>query len=63
MPKDCKLRRVKYLNDVIEQDHPLLIGNPTVRKNIKYTRLGDVNYLLIRSLCICDSNAREGVSV
>ncbi len=21
MPKDCKLRRVKYLNNVIEQDH------------------------------------------
>jgi len=21
MPKDCKLRRVKYLNSVIEQDH------------------------------------------
>lgn len=21
VPKDCKLRRVKYLNDVIEQDH------------------------------------------
>ena len=21
MPKDCKLRRLKYLNDVIEQDH------------------------------------------
>ena len=21
MPKDCKLRRVKYLNNVVEQDH------------------------------------------
>ncbi len=21
VPKDCKLRRVKYLNDIIEQDH------------------------------------------
>jgi transposase, IS6 family len=21
LPKDCKLRRVKYLNNVIEQDH------------------------------------------
>lgn len=21
MPKDCRLRRVKYLNNVIEQDH------------------------------------------
>jgi transposase-like protein len=21
LPKDCKFRRVKYLNDVIEQDH------------------------------------------
>ena len=21
MPKDCKLRRVKYMNNVIEQDH------------------------------------------
>lgn len=24
MPPDCKLRRVKYLNNVIEQDHRLI---------------------------------------
>lgn len=24
VPKDCKLRRVKYLNNVIEQDHRLV---------------------------------------
>jgi transposase-like protein len=24
VPKDCKLRRVKYLNNVIEQDHPFI---------------------------------------
>jgi IS6 family transposase len=24
LPKDCKLRRVKYLNNIIEQDHRLI---------------------------------------
>ena len=32
MPKDCKLRRVKYLNNVIEQDHRF------VKKKVRASR-------------------------
>ena len=36
MPKDCKLRRVKYLNNVIEQDHRFIkkkVGAPQCFKS------------------------------
>lgn len=46
MPKDCKLRRVKYLNNVIEQDHRFV--KKKVRASQCFTRRSELSKALKR---------------
>ena len=41
MPQDCKLRRVKYLNNVIEQDHRFINRKVRASQCFKHFHTGE----------------------
>ncbi len=41
MPQDCKLRRVKYLNNVIEQDHRFIKKKVRASQCFKHSRTAE----------------------